>query len=155
MSRYPLANWIVNTDQLGAVRKRRFHLHLANHLRDAFHDLFLPQYRAAFGHELGHRLAISCSLHHVVRYQRDGFGVIQLDASCESTASDQRSKRDQKLVPLTRREVHESGRPTVRFSMTTSSERETDQARPPRCIARESCATRVSSRKTASRRSER
>ena len=57
------ANWIVNANELGAIGECCFHLHLVEHFGDAFHDLIAGQYLAAFGHEFGDRLTVSCSLH--------------------------------------------------------------------------------------------
>src|SRR5215510_2368105 len=127
MRRCPLANWIVDTDELGAIGERCLHLHLVNHFRDTFHDLIVPQYGAAFGHEFGNRLAVACSLHHEVRYERDRFRVVELDAPTKPPTRNQRRERDQKLVSFTRREVHEMLRFAETFSMTTSSARERDR----------------------------
>src|SRR5262245_42795586 len=85
-----LANWIVNGNELGAVGKRRFHLHLADHFADAFHDLSTGQYFAACGHELANRLAVAGSLHDEVGYDGDAFRIVEPDASCEPAARDKR-----------------------------------------------------------------
>src|SRR5262245_63816167 len=87
-----LANWIVNGNELGAVGKRRFHLHLADHFADAFHDLIAGQYFAACGHELGNGHAVPCPLHDDVCYERDAFGIVELDACGEPSASDKRGE---------------------------------------------------------------
>src|SRR5258708_26024224 len=116
-----LANWIVNADEFGAIGERCFHLHLVDHFGDAFHDLIAGQDLAALGHEFGDRLAVACRLHDEIRYKRDAFGIVELDASCEPPPSDQRGERDHELVFFTRREVHELLRSMAGFSMTTSS----------------------------------
>src|SRR5258708_25391506 len=101
-----LANWIVNAYEFGAIGERCFHLHLVDHFGDAFHDLIAGQDLAALGHEFGDRLAVACRLHDEIRYKRDAFGIVELDASCEPPSSDQRGERDHELVFFTRREVH-------------------------------------------------
>src|SRR5258708_31898795 len=98
-----LANWIVNADELGAIGERCFHLHLVDHFGDAFHDLIAGQDLAALGHVFGDRLAVACCLHDEIRYKRDAFGIVELDASCEPPSSDQRGERDHELVFFTRR----------------------------------------------------
>src|SRR5215472_12250943 len=89
-----LANWVMNGNELGAVGKRRFHLHLLDHLAHAFHDLISGQYLAACGHQLGNRPAVARPLHDEVAYERDAFGVVELDASCQPLPRDQRRQRD-------------------------------------------------------------
>src|SRR5262249_1763337 len=96
----------MNGDELGAVGKRRFHLHLADHFADPFHDLITGQYLAACGHELGNRPAVARSLHDEVCYQRDTFGVVELDASCQPSAGDKCRECDHQLVSFTRGELH-------------------------------------------------
>src|SRR5215470_11970835 len=81
-----LPNWIVDRDEFGAVGKGRFHLHLANHVRDAFHHLIGAEYVPAPGHEIGNRLAVTRSFQDEVCYHRDAFGIIQLDASRQASA---------------------------------------------------------------------
>src|SRR5262245_57806256 len=116
-----LANWIVNGNELGAVGKRRFHLHLADHFADACHDLVAGQYFAACGHELGNGPAVACPLHDEVGYERDAFGIVELDASCEPSPIAKRRERDHQLVSLARRKIHEILQFKASFSMTTSS----------------------------------
>src|SRR4029077_11728849 len=102
-----LANWIVNGHELGTVGKRRFYFDLRNHLSNAFYNLAAGHDLAAFRHEFRDRSAVARALENEIRYERDTFGIIELDASCEPTPSDQRCKRDHKLVFFARREVHE------------------------------------------------
>src|SRR5438105_13452020 len=53
-----LLNGIVNCHQLRAVRKRRLHLHLVNHLSDSVHHLLPRQNPSSKAHDVGHALAI-------------------------------------------------------------------------------------------------
>src|SRR5499425_1194461 len=57
-------NWVMNAHEFGAIGKSRFHLHLGNHLWDAFHHLVTAQNFAAFRHEFSNRLAITRRLQH-------------------------------------------------------------------------------------------
>src|SRR5262245_38506125 len=116
-----LANWIVNGNELGAVGKRRFHLHLADHFADAFHDLSTGQYFAACGHELANRLAVAGSLHDEVGYDGDAFRIVEPDASCEPPARDKRSARGHQLVLFARATLPEPLHSMGAFTMTTSS----------------------------------
>lgn len=50
----PLADGIVDGDQLGAVRESGFDLHVVDHLRDAFHDVLAGEQRDAVTHQLRH-----------------------------------------------------------------------------------------------------
>src|SRR5215831_9992541 len=115
-----LANWIVNAYEFGVVRKRCFHLYLAEHLRDAFHDLIARQDFGTLGHEFSDGPAVPCSLQDEICYQGDALRVIKLYASGQAATSDYRSERDHELVFFARREVHEPLRSRAAFSMTTS-----------------------------------
>src|SRR5215469_2424967 len=75
------ANWVMNTHQFGAVWKSCFHLHLGNHLRDAFHHLLAAQNLATFRHELSNRLAIARRLQDEIGYERNALGIVELDPS--------------------------------------------------------------------------
>src|ERR1700722_549703 len=67
MTGVPLANRVMNGNELRAVRKGRLHLHLGDHLRDTFHDLIAPQNLAALRRELRHRFPVACSFQNEVR----------------------------------------------------------------------------------------
>ena len=73
----------MNANEFGAIRERRFHLHLVDYFGDAFHDLIAGQDLAAFGHEFGDRLAVACSLQDEICNERDTLGIVELHASGE------------------------------------------------------------------------
>ncbi len=83
----------MNAHEFGVVGERCFHLDLAEHFRDAFHDLIAIQDFAAFGHELSNRLAVSRGLQDEICDQGDALGVVKLYASCKAAASDQCRER--------------------------------------------------------------
>src|ERR1700751_1216775 len=94
MTRIPLANRVMNGHELRAIRKSCFHLHLQDHLRDAFHDVGARQNLAALRHEIGHRFPVPRSLQDEVHYQRDALGIIDLDASRPPAAGNACRQRD-------------------------------------------------------------
>src|SRR5215470_13100772 len=116
-----LPNCVVNGNELGAIGEGHFDLHFTDHFGDAFHDLIACENLTAFRHELGDGFAVACSLHYEVCYDRDAFGIIELDASCQTPPGNQRHERDHKLVSFTRREVHELFSVLGGLSTTTSS----------------------------------
>src|SRR5262244_433576 len=119
-ARCSLANWIVNAYEFAVVGKRCFHLHLAEHFRDAVHDLIARQDFAALGHEFSDGLAVPCSLQDEICYQGNALGVVKLYASGKAPTSDYCSERDHQLVFFAWREVHKPLRSAAAFSMTTS-----------------------------------
>src|SRR5260370_31496072 len=100
------SNWVVNADEFRSIGKGCFHLHLGNHLGDAFHHLVTAQDLAAFRHKLSNRLAIARRLQDEIGYERDALGMVELDPSLKPLPSDNRGKSDHQLVFLTRCEVH-------------------------------------------------
>src|SRR5579883_1683013 len=62
-----LPDRIVDRDELGPVRERPLHLHLADHLRDALQDVGPGEHLGAPVHELGHRLPLADPLEHLRR----------------------------------------------------------------------------------------
>src|ERR1700741_4806843 len=82
------ANWIVNAHEFGSIGESCFHLHLGNHLGDAFHHLLTAQHLAAFRHEVSNRLAIAGRLQDEIGYERNAFGIVKLDTSLKPLPSD-------------------------------------------------------------------
>src|SRR4029077_2905473 len=82
------ANWVVNAYEFCSIRESCFHLHLGNHLGDAFHHQVTAQHLAAFRHEIGDRLAIAGRLQDEIGYQRKSLGVVELDTSFKPLPSD-------------------------------------------------------------------
>src|SRR5262245_17605197 len=150
-----LANWIVDTDEFGAIGERCFHLHPVNHFGDAFHDLIAGQDLAASGHEFGNRLAVARTFQDKICYECYTFGIVELDASCEPPPSYQGREGDHQLVSFTRCEVHELLPFHRVFNTTTSSALGKVRVRALGSIAQGSRARRASSRRAPPRQSER
>src|SRR5215813_4834729 len=74
-----LPDWVVETNELAAVREGYFHLYLVDHFWDAFHDLIASQDPGAFCHQLGNRLPVACPLHDEIRDKRDTLGIVELE----------------------------------------------------------------------------
>src|SRR6516164_8649003 len=96
------ANWIVKAHELGSIGKRCFHLDLLGHFGNPFHNLIARQDLAAVRPQFGNRLAVACSFQDEICYERHTLGIVELDASCEPSPSDDRRQRDHKLVFFTR-----------------------------------------------------
>src|ERR1700741_4102078 len=82
------ANWVVNAHEFRSIGESCFHLHLGNHLGDAFHHLLTAQHLAAFRHEVRNRLAITGRLQDEIRYQRHTLGIVELYAPFKALTSD-------------------------------------------------------------------
>ena len=65
-------------DKLGAVRERRFHLDVMDHLGDAGHHLGAGQDLRAGLHQFGHGAAVTRALDDEVRNDGDGRTVAEL-----------------------------------------------------------------------------
>src|SRR5262245_30254621 len=150
-------NGVVNGDELGPVGEGGFHVYLLDHVGDAVHELFAAQHPPALRHELSNRRSISGPFEDDIGDQSDALRMIQLETSCESPASDDRSESDQQLVPFPWHQVHIRLWTRAAFNTTKSSARGTDpvrtrrRSRGARCAGRVSAWSRASSR-TAARR---
>src|ERR1700758_1846997 len=149
------ANWVVNAHEFRSIGESCFHLHLGNHLGDAFHHLLTAQHLAAFRHEVSNRLAIAGRFQDEIGYERNTLGIVELDTSLKPLPSDNCGKCDHQLVFLTRREVHKRLRSAAISSTTTFSVLGRVRSRAPVRIAGESCAMQASNQRTLSRQSER
>src|SRR5262249_3270414 len=76
-----LADRMVNGDELGAVGERAFDLNLLEHLRHAFHHVVASQDVEPRRHEVRHGPAVANPLEDLGRDQRQGFGIVQLEAA--------------------------------------------------------------------------
>src|SRR5579862_3851162 len=82
----PLVDGVVDRHQLGAIGKRSLHLHLLNHLRDAFHHLVTAEDGRAKGHDFGYAFAIAGGLHNFRRDDGNGLRIIQLQTAPDASA---------------------------------------------------------------------
>src|ERR1700746_2029477 len=159
LARYHLShastNWVVNAHEFRSIGKSCFHLHLGNHLWDAFHHLVTAQHLATFRHEFCTLLSIAGRFQEEIGYERNTLGIVELDTSLKPLPSDNCGKCDHQLVFLTRREVHKRLRSAAISSTTTFSVLGRVRSRAPVRIAGESCAMQASNQRTLSRQSER
>src|SRR5436305_7626742 len=63
------------------VRERRLDLHVMDYFRNSIHHLRAREHLRAGLHQLGDSAAVACALEDKVGDQRDGLGVIELDAT--------------------------------------------------------------------------
>ena len=106
------ADRLVHRDELGAVGKRRLDLDVGDHRGDAIHDLVGSQDMGASLHQLGDGTSVARAFNDEVGDERDGFGVVEPDAAGQALARDLGRHRDQELVLLACRQVHD--RPIAR-----------------------------------------
>ena len=97
---------IVHRHQLGAVRKRRFHLHFVNHLRDAVHHVVALRMLVAQRHDLGHGFAVARPLQNLRREDRDRLRIVELQAARAALPRHLGGDENQQPLLLARGEVH-------------------------------------------------
>src|SRR5215469_15491 len=100
-------NWIVNTHELGAIRKCCFYLHLRNHFGNSLHNLITAQYFTTFRHQLCNRLAVPCSLKYKISYKCNTFWIVELHTSLEPCSRNYRREGDHQFVFLAGCEIHD------------------------------------------------
>jgi hypothetical protein len=92
--------------QLGAVGEGRLDLHLAQHRRDAIHDVVRRQDLAARLHQLGHRPTVAGGLEHERAEDRDGLRVVQAQAAFPAAPGQVRGVREHQPFLLMRGQQH-------------------------------------------------
>ena len=92
--------------KLGAVGKRGFDLDVVDHLGDPIHALRTGDGLCAGLHQFGHGAAVARALDDEIGNDRDGFGMVELDAALEAPARHHGRHRDQKLVLFAGRKIH-------------------------------------------------
>src|SRR5580693_8654098 len=116
------ANRIVKTHQFCAIGERCFYLYFRKHLSNALHHLIPPQHLTTVRHQFSNGFTVTCSLHYVIGDNRDAFGIVKRDASCEASSRYERSERDHKLVCFPWCEIHKDFfRSSWATNTTTSS----------------------------------
>ena len=96
----------MNASKFFPVAKRRFNLHRMDHRRGTLQTLIRRYHLSACLHQVGHRAAIARAFDHEIGNQRDGLGMIQLDAARHTAPRHQGCHRNQQLVLFTRGKVH-------------------------------------------------
>src|SRR5262245_42844135 len=75
------ADRAMHGDELGAVGEGALHLHLLDHLRHALHHVVAAEDVEARGHQLGDRTSVTDPLEDLGGDDRQGLGVVQLEAA--------------------------------------------------------------------------
>jgi putative transposase len=101
-----LRNRLVNGHQLGSVGKRRFDLHVRDHLGDAIHHVGAGEDGFAETHQVCHRAAITRAFHQLAGDERDRLRVVELHAALAAPARQVGRDSDQQLLLLTGCQVH-------------------------------------------------
>ncbi len=96
----------MDRDELGPVRESRLDLNVVDEGGDAVHDLVGPHHMGAGLHQVGDRSAVARALDDEVGDQRDGLGIVQLDAALEPASRDHGGHGDEQLVLFARRQIH-------------------------------------------------
>ncbi len=99
--------------QLRAVGEGGFDLNVRDHLWHAVHHVVAREDRRPVAHELRDRSAIAGPFHDRCGDQRDGFGIVELEAARPAPLCEQRRREDEQLVFFAGREVHERSLATV------------------------------------------
>src|SRR5262249_38971006 len=101
-------NGLMNGDELRAVRKRAFHLDLADHVPHTLHHGVARKDRRPDAHDLGDRLAVADELEELSRDQRDGLRMIELQAAAAPFSRELTGTDDEELVDLAWSQVHQN-----------------------------------------------
>jgi hypothetical protein len=101
-----LPNRMMNGDELRAIGKGGFGLHVVNHLGDTFHHIGLREDGRAEAHQFRHRLPIAGAFEDLVGDDRDRFGIIQLQSPLLTPARKVGGDHDEKFFLVARREMH-------------------------------------------------
>ena len=102
----PIRNGVVDGDQLGAVRKGGFDLHVVDHLGDTVHHVVARQQGAAEIHQLGHAAAIARALQDGAADIGHRFRVVELQAPGLAPLGQQAGGEQQQLVFLSWGQLH-------------------------------------------------
>src|SRR5881296_2908198 len=115
---------MVNGDELGPVGERPLDLDLFEHLGHPFHHVVTPQDVKTRRHEIGDAPAVADPLEDLGRDERQRLGVIQLEAAAAPAARHLGRGENEKLLLLTRGEVHRrASAQTARCCLTISGRR--------------------------------
>src|SRR5262249_51116091 len=99
---------LMDGHELGAIRKRAFHLDLADHLAHTFHHGVSREDRRPDARDLGERLAVADELEELGRDQRNGLGMVQFEAACASFSRELSGAEDDELVDFAWSQVHQN-----------------------------------------------
>jgi len=95
-------------DEFGSVREGSFHLDFRDHFGDSFHDVIKREYRRAKAHQFGDSLSVADLLEQFRRDQRNGFGIIELQAAVFALPREFAGREDHEFIDFAWCEVHQS-----------------------------------------------
>src|ERR1700730_2124965 len=93
---------IVNRHQLRPIRKRRLHLHLVNHFRDAFHYLFARENLSAETHDFCNAPPVARGFHYLSTQDGHGFYVVEFQSTSLPAPRQIGRERDHQFFLFTR-----------------------------------------------------
>src|SRR5215468_12759790 len=97
----------MDRDELGAVRKRAFHLDLADHLAYAFHHAVQRENRRPDAHDLGNRSSVADQFEDFRGDQRNRFRMIEPEPAGAPPSRELAGAEDEELVDFARYQMHE------------------------------------------------
>src|SRR5262249_1334707 len=112
---------LVDGHQLRAIRKRAFHLDLADHLATTVHHVVARKDRRPDPHDLGDRLAVAAELEEFSRDQRNGLRMIELQAAGAPSSRELTGAEDEELVDLAWSQVHGNPSPLAGVKLLVRS----------------------------------
>src|SRR5262250_2448489 len=102
----PLANRMMDGDELGAVGERALDLNLFDHLRHSLHHVVATEDAEPGLHQLRHAPPVANALEDLRGDERERFRMIELETAPAAPPRDFGRGEDEQLLLLTRSEVH-------------------------------------------------
>src|ERR1700730_4842417 len=96
----------MDSDELGAVWKRCFHLHVVEHLRHSLHHVVAAQHVATADHQLGDGATVARAFKGVVADDCNVCGWIEAEAAGSTSAGQLGGVGQQQQLLLVRRQAH-------------------------------------------------
>ena len=100
------ADRIMDCHKLCPVGKRRLDLHIMDHFGDAIHHLIGSDHMGTCFHQISNRATVPRTFNHKIGDQRDGLGMVELNAAFQPLPRNHRRHRHKQLVFFTWRQVH-------------------------------------------------
>src|SRR4051812_3961842 len=102
-----LSDRVVDGDQLRAVREGGLDLDVRDHLGDPLHHVLPSKDRGAPAHQVRHGPAVPGPFHQLVGDDRDGLGIVELEAAPLPPAGQVGDHDDLELLLLARDQIHQ------------------------------------------------
>src|SRR5262249_41376366 len=91
----PLANRVVNGDELATIGKCGFDLDVVDHLGDSIHDVLAREHMRTSLHKCGNAFSVACALQNKIGDKRHSLGVIEFDSAIKAAARHHRGHGNQ------------------------------------------------------------